>query len=184
MWKNSASRYDPTTSGSPAGRPTSRIRVSIRSHPTSTNSSGLLAPPELRFGGNTLDRRTFWTSTGEKPKHDEKVTVTPDDLKRLKKLVDATGSTVTLGIPFGTYDRERGADMSAHAVDILGDSLVGLAIGNEPNGYTVKDVPDGAVRGDDWNKDKYVQQLEAYAKAIHEKRPDAPIIGPDVYDGA
>src|SRR5699024_12739670 len=91
--------------------------------------------PALRFGGNALDRRTFWTSKGEKPKHDEKVTVTPEDLARLKKLVDATGSTVTIGIPLGTYDPARGADMAAHAVDILGDSLSGLAIGNEPNGY-------------------------------------------------
>ena len=143
-----------------------------------------LGSPALRFGGNGLDRRTFWTSKGEEPKHDEKVTVTPVDLKRLKNLVDATGSSVTLGIPLGTYDPDRGADMAAHAVDILGDSLVGLAIGNEPNGYTVKDVPDGAVRGKGWNKKKYVQQLEAYAKAIHKRVPDAPIIGPDVYDGS
>lgn len=143
-----------------------------------------LGSPALRFGGNALDRRTFWTSKGEKPKHGEKVTVTPDDLKRLKKLVDVTGSTVTLGVPLGTYDPERGADMAAHTIDILGDSLIGLGIGNEPNGYTVDDVPGGAVRGDDWNEDKYVKQLEAYAKAIHAKRPEAPIIGPDVYDGA
>lgn len=74
--------------------------------------------------------------------------------------------------------------MAAHAVDILGDSLVGLANGNEPNGYMVKEVPDGAVRGKGWNKQKYVQQLEAYAKAVHAKRPDAPIFGPEVYDGA
>lgn len=143
-----------------------------------------LGSPALRFGGNALDRRAFWTSKGEEPKHDEKVTVTPKDLKRLKKLVDATDSSVTIGIPLGTYDPKRGADMAAHAVDILGDSLVGLAIGNEPNGYMVKDVPDGAVRGNGWNKKKYVKQLEAYAMAIHAKRPDAPIIGPDVYDGA
>lgn len=158
-----------------------------RLEPDASNLDDLLSSlgaPALRFGGNALDRRTFWTSEGEAPKHSEETTVTPDDLKRLKKLVDATGSTVTLGIPLGNYDPVRGADMAAHAVDILGDSLVGLAIGNEPNGYTVKDVPDGAVRGKGWSKKKYVQQLEAYAKAIHEKRPDAPIIGPDVYDGA
>lgn len=143
-----------------------------------------LGSPALRFGGNALDRRTFWTSSGDKPEKPEQVAVTPDDLKRLKKLVDATGSTVTLGIPLGTFDPKRGADMAAHAVDILGDSLAGLAIGNEPNGYTVKDVPNGNVRDKGWNKEKYVKQLEAYAKAIHAKRPDAPIIGPDVYDGA
>lgn len=143
-----------------------------------------LGAPALRFGGNALDRRTFWTSKGEEPDKPEQIAVTPVDLKRLKKLVDVTGSTVTLGIPLGTYDPNRGADMAAHAFDILGDSLVGLAIGNEPNGYMVKDVPDGAVRGEGWNEKRYVQQLEAYAKAIHAKRPEAPIIGPDVYDGA
>ena len=40
------------------------------------------------------------------------------------------------------------------------------------------------MRGKGWNKEKYVGQLEAYAKAIQERRPEAPIIGPDVYDGA
>src|SRR5699024_8095856 len=98
-----------------------------------------LGSPALRFAGNALDRRTFWTSKGEKPKHGEKVIITPDDFKRLKKLVDATGSTVTIGVPLGTYDPGRGADMAAYAIDILGDSLVGLGIGNEPNGYTVDD---------------------------------------------
>lgn len=158
-----------------------------RLDPSASNLDDLLnsmGSPALRFGGNELDRRLFWTSTGESPDNSEQVVVTPDDLKRLKKLVDATGSTVTMGIPLGTYDPRRGADMAVHAVDILGDSLEGLSIGNEPNGYTIKDVPDGAVRGEGWNEAKYVKQLEAYGKAIHAKRPDAPIIGPDVYDGA
>lgn len=126
-----------------------------------------LGSPALRFGGNALDRRNFWTSEKERPKHSAKSTIGPDDLRRLKKLVDVTGSTVTLGIPLGAYDPARGADMAAHAVDILGNSLVGLAIGNELHGYIVDDVPDGAVRGDGWNNEEYVQQLEAYAKAIH-----------------
>lgn len=158
-----------------------------RLDPAASNLDDLLrslGSPALRFGGNGLDRRTFWTSTGETPPKPEQVTVTPDNLRNLKRLVDATGSTVTIGIPLGTYDPERGADMAANAVDILGDSLVGLAIGNEPNGYTVTDVPNGAVRGGGWNRGEYVKQLEAYADAIHAKRPDAPIIGPDAYDGA
>lgn len=165
----------------------STVLADSRIEPAASNLDELLksiGSPALRFGGNGLDRRTFWTSKGESPRQSEQVVVTPADLSRLKKLVDVTGSAVTIGLPLGTYDPKRGADMAAHAVDILGDSLVGLAIGNEPNGYTVKDVPDGAVRGKGWNDEKYVQQLEAYAKTIHAKRPDAPIIGPDVYDGA
>lgn len=81
-----------------------------------------LGSPALRFGDNALDRRSFWTSKGEKPDKPEQIAVTPNDLKRLKKLVDVTRSTVTLGIPLGTYDPKRGADMAAHAVDILGVS--------------------------------------------------------------
>lgn len=154
--------------------------------PANSNLDDLLSSlgsPALRFGGNALDRRTFWTSSGEEAEKPEQTIVTPADLRRLKKLVDVTGSTVTIGVPLGTYDPESGADMAAHAVDILGDSLVGIAIGNEPNGYKVEDVPDGAVRGEGWTIPKYVQQLEAYADAIHAKRPETPIIGPDVYDG-
>lgn len=165
----------------------STVLADTRLDPDASNLDDVLnsiGSPALRFGGNELDRRVFWTSNGESPKESDQVVLTPDDFKRLKRLVDVTGSTVTIGVPLGTYDPKRGADMAVHAVDILGESLVGLTIGNEPNGYTIKDVPDGAVRGKGWNKEKYVTQLEAYAKAIHAKRPDAPIIGPDVYDGA
>ncbi|WP_236586911.1 hypothetical protein [Brevibacterium casei] len=158
-----------------------------RIDPAASNLDELLISlgnPALRFGGNGLDRRTFWTSTGETPPTAEQVAVTPDDLKRLKKLVDLTGSTVTIGIPLGEYDPKRGADMAANAIDILGESLVGISVGNEPNGYTVEDVPGGAVRDDDWDKTKYVEQLNSYVEAIMSQRPDAPIIGPDAFDGA
>lgn len=165
----------------------STVLADKRLDPDDSNLDDLLnslGSPALRFGGNELDRRLFWTSTGASPPRSDQVVVTPRDLKRLKKLVDVTGSTVTMGIPLGTYAPKQGVDMAVHAVDILGDSLVGLAIGNEPNGYTIKDVPGGAVRSGGWNRQKYVKQLETYAKAIHEKRPEAPVIGPDAYDGA
>lgn len=115
-----------------------------------------LGSPALRFGGSVLDRQAYWTSAGGDPVKPEQIAVTLEDLTRLKKLVDATGSTVTLGIPLRIYDPKRGADMAVHAFDILDDSLLGLAIGNEPNGYMVKEVPNGAVRGKGRNEQKYV----------------------------
>lgn len=165
----------------------STVLADRRLDPDASNFDDLLnslGSPALRFGGNELDRRLFWTSDHASPSKSDQVVVTPEDLTRLKKLVDATGSKVTMGIPLGTYAPKQGVDMAVHAVDILGDSLVGLAIGNEPNGYTIKDVPGGSVRAKGWNEQKYVKQLETYGKAIHAERPDAPIIGPDVYDGA
>ena len=97
---------------------------------------GELGSPALRFGGNRLDRNLFWTSSGEEPPDADSVVVGPDDLERLRRLADATDVTITLGIPLGDFDPDRGADMAAHAQQILGDALVAVSIGNEPNGYT------------------------------------------------
>lgn len=52
--------------------------------------------------------------------------------------------------PSELYVPGREAGLAAHAVSILGDPLLGLAIGNVPNGYTVKNSPDGAVIGRKW----------------------------------
>lgn len=140
-----------------------------------------LGTPGLRFGGNRLDRSLFWTSTGEAPEDEELTVVTPADLERLKRLVDVVGSEVTISVPLGDFDPERGADMAAHAHRILGDSLVGVSIGNEPNGYALPDKPDLRVRDDSWDPQEYEAQLQAYVDAIEEKDPDVPIIGPNVY---
>ncbi|RAE88050.1 hypothetical protein DN545_40925, partial [Burkholderia multivorans] len=55
-----------------------------RLDPAASNLDDLLrslGSPALRFGGNGLDRRTFWTSTGETPPKPEQVAVTPDNLR-------------------------------------------------------------------------------------------------------
>lgn len=139
-----------------------------------------LGSPALRFGGNRLDRSVFWTSASETPP-EGKTAITPDDFTRLKKMLDATGSDVTIGIPLGDYDPERGADMAHNAITILGDHLVGISIGNEPNGYTV-DSGDLKIRDDTWDTATYEKQLVAYVDAITKRDPDAPIIGPAAYD--
>ena len=141
-----------------------------------------LGTPALRFGGNRLDRNLFWTSSDEPAPHEDAVVVGPEDLERLKRLTDATGATVTLGVPLGDFDPERGADMASHARQILGDALVGVAIGNEPNGYTIDGEPNHRLREDDWDTGEYLEQLEAYSDAIEEVAPGTPIVGPDVYD--
>lgn len=144
-----------------------------------------LGHPGLRFGGNVLDRETFWSSTGERaPKG--KTLVTPEDLQRVMKTVKKTDSKVTIGIPLGHYDPVRGADMAKHAVKIFGSHLVGISIGNEPNGYTNDARPGLQVRKPaEWNKKKYVTELRAYVKAIDKATgTKAPIIGPGVFDGS
>ncbi|WP_084499799.1 hypothetical protein [Brevibacterium album] len=142
-----------------------------------------LGSPALRFGGNRLDRNLFWTSSGEAPPPEESVTVGPNDLRRLARLIEATGSTVTLGLPLGTFEPDRAADMAAYAQQILGDALLAVAVGNEPNGYTVDGDPNHRLRPDGWDVAGYQEQLRAYEAAIEERAPGLPLVGPDAYDG-
>ncbi|WP_349829285.1 hypothetical protein [Brevibacterium litoralis] len=143
-----------------------------------------LGSPGLRFGGNSLDRRVFWTSSGENAPDGYDTVITPEDLRRIGAMARRVGSDVTLGIPLGMNDPERGADMVAHAVDAIGNRLVGVSIGNEPNGFTADEREGLQIRGDWWDTGAYQRQLRAYVDAIEKKVDgEVPIIGPGAYDG-
>jgi len=145
-----------------------------------------LGKPLLRFGGNAVDRRFFWTSSGESMPGDRQGdkahparTVTPQDLERVKTLVEAIDGTVNLTVDLGHYDPARAADMSRNAARIFGKRLVGLTIGNEPNGY-----PNNGLRPGTWGIQDYLNELKAYAEAINTAAPGVPIIGPGTYSEA
>lgn len=142
-----------------------------------------LGKPLLRFGGNAVDRRFFWTSSGEPLPGDLKGdkahpvrAVTPADLERVATLLEAVDATVNLTVDLGHYDPARAADMAAHASRIFGDRLVGITVGNEPNGY-----PSNGVRDPDWTAEDYLVELKAYADAIYAAAPEVKIVGPGVY---
>lgn len=144
-----------------------------------------LGSPGLRFGGNELDRLTFWTSTGETPPPGH-ATVTPEDLERVNSTVEKLGSDVTLGIPLGDFDPGRGADMASHAVDIFGDSLLAISVGNEPNGYTADGREGLQIREPGgWDEERYISQVDDYVNAITSEVGTAvPLVGPGAFDGA
>lgn len=143
-----------------------------------------LDQPVLRFGGNAVDRRFFWSSTNEplpasytgsaaQPAR----AVGPADLTRLNTLLEATGTRVSLTVDLGHYDPARAADMMKHATAILGERLLSVTVGNEPNGFV-----DNGVRKDGYSLEKYLTELHAYAKAIYAVAPNLPIAGPGAYD--
>ncbi|UPO78632.1 hypothetical protein [Arthrobacter sp. Helios] len=142
-----------------------------------------LGNPLLRFGGNAVDRRFFWTSanepvpgnlTGDKA-HPVRA-VTPADLERVNTLLVALDATINLTVDLGNYDPARAADMTAHASRIFGERLVGVTVGNEPNGYA-----GNGLREPDWTVEDYLTELKAYAQAMYDAAPDVKIVGPGVY---
>ena len=138
----------------------------------------------LRFGGNSVDRRFFWTSSGEAlPKkykgdksHPAKV-VTPADLGRVATLLNASNAKISLTVDLGHYDPARAADMIRHASKIFGPRLLSFTVGNEPNGFAST-----KLRPANYGIGKYVAELTAYAKAIYAVAPRVTISGPGVYD--
>jgi Glycosyl hydrolase family 79, N-terminal domain len=144
-----------------------------------------LDKPVLRFGGNSVDRRFWWTSKGEAIPANYKGdasrpvrAIVPADLTRLNGLLQATGARVSLTVDLGHYDPDRAADMMKHATAILGDRLVSVTIGNEPNGFVFNDVKTGSG----YSLEQYVRELRAYADAIYKVAPNLPVAGPGVYD--
>jgi hypothetical protein len=138
----------------------------------------------LRFGGNAVDRRFFWTSSGEALPADYKGdkahparVVTPKDLERVATLLNATNAKISLTVDLGHYNPARAADMIKHASRIFGSRLLSFTVGNEPNGFAYT-----KLRPASYGIEEYAVELKAYAEAIHAAAPGVVISGPGVYD--
>ncbi|WP_312397119.1 cellulase family glycosylhydrolase [Kocuria sp.] len=147
-----------------------------------------LNEPTVRFGGNSTDRRFFFTASDEPIPTDwplnegEEITkVTPDDLKRVAELAERTNSSVILSANLARYDPERAGELAHHAKEAFGERLVGLMVGNEPNGFYQGAGNDLTIKGPGWDQETYAKQLTAYAKAIHDKVPTLRIVAPAAY---
>ena len=138
--------------------------------------------PVLRFGGNGVDRRMWWTSSAEPAPEWAQATVTPADLERVAAVAEEVDAQVTLTLDLGHDDPERAADMAAHAQEAFGDRLLAVAIGNEPNGFFHENQPQLAVRDESWGPEPYAVSLREYSAALEETAPGLPIAGPGAYD--
>ncbi|MBK0330724.1 hypothetical protein I8D64_04845 [Brachybacterium sp. MASK1Z-5] len=138
--------------------------------------------PVLRFGGNSVDRRMWWTSSDEPAPDWAQATVTPDDLDRVARVAKRADASVTLTVDLGHEDPRRAADMVRYAKKAFGTHLLAVSIGNEPNGFHHPHQKQLAVRDASWGPEEYTSQLEMYARAIEKESPDTPIAGPGTYD--
>src|SRR5258708_22939854 len=119
----------------------------------------------IRIGGNSGDT-TFWTSTGEPAPSWATGTITPASLQTLASVVSGTGWQVILSVNLKHNDPARAADEARNAQQILGSSLLGIEIGNEPTFYYT-------------STSAYFQDFETYAAAIEQAAPGVALIGPD-----
>jgi hypothetical protein len=141
----------------------------------------------LRLGGNTSDYG-FWKATPDAvppprakrpykagdPPPDLIYDVTPEAVRNLRGLLDATGWTCLYGINFGTNLPELAAAEAAFAAKTLGAKLDYFQVGNEADrfGSTIRDPKT-------WNANTYFDEWIVFAKAIRAKVPAAKFGLPD-----
>jgi hypothetical protein len=143
-------------------------------HPSLVRLMRLLGPSVLRIGGGSVDY-SWWTSDAEPPPPWATSTVTPTDLSALRGLLRATGWKVLLGVDFGHFEPARTADEARYAREILGTNLLGIEIGNEPNGYGGKKA---YLRPSTYGIGEYLREAEAYRQALNAATPGMAVYGP------
>lgn len=136
----------------------------------------LLGPSVLRIGGGSVDF-SWWTSSGEPAPPWAVSTVTPADLSVLHGLLAATGWRVILGVDLGHFEPARAADEARVARQILGADLVGIEIGNEPNGYG-NESRKVVLRPPTYGVSEYLREAEAYRQALSAAAPGVAVYGP------
>ncbi len=134
----------------------------------------LLGMSLLRIGGDSVDF-SWWTSRGERAPQWATNVITPTDLLTLRKLLRATGWRVLLGVDLAHYEPARIADEARYAQNILGVDLVGIEIGNEPNGYSSKREN---LRMPTYGVSEYLGQVTGYRDALEAAVPNIGVYGP------
>jgi hypothetical protein len=136
-----------------------------------------LGPGVMRFGGFSVDNEAGWSDEAPAPAWAH-TAITPQDLEGIAALARATGWRVLLGVTFGHDEPAAGAQEAQVAQAVLGTSLSGIAIGNEPDRYVAD-----ALRTSPWSFADYVSEVAAYRSAIATAAPGVPIVGPDASSG-
>lgn len=124
----------------------------------------------LRIGGNSVDT-TQWVANGRGQTAGQ---VAPSDVEALAAFANATGWGVLYGVNLATSTPALAAAEVAYAAKALGSKLVGVEIGNEPDGYGGNYFKSG------WSPSAYVARWQQFATAILQQAPDVTLTGPAI----
>lgn len=131
----------------------------------------LLGPSVLRIGANSIDT-SWWTASREPRPAWANNIVTPADLSVLAGLLRATGWRAILGVDLGHFEPDRIAQQARYAHRILGNRLLGIELGNEPDDFARKTK----LRPAGYDASEYLAEARSYKAAL--SAADVGVIGP------
>lgn len=155
----------------------------------------------LRIGGNTSEY-CYWSPDAgahnrETDQHDEATVIdqalgkgaigpdkghmapppkkiTPEAVRNLRGLIDATGWKLIYGLNMGTETAETAAAEAEFVMRAMGDKLIAFQLCNEPDLFFRN-----GLRKSDYNYAQFAQEWQHFFEMIPQKVPHAPFAGPD-----
>ncbi len=128
-----------------------------------------LGPGVLRLGGGYVDR-LLWTPSANGT-HQQ---ISPANVDNLAGFLQATGWLCLYGVNFATSTPVLAAEEVAFAVSALGENLLGIEIGNEPDEYG---IPGNYFAGN-WTFEDFIDRWNSFRSAILQATPHVPVTGP------
>jgi hypothetical protein len=128
----------------------------------------------LRLGGGFADS-LLWTPSANGT-HQQ---ISPTNVRNLAGFLQATGWLCLYTVNLATSTPALAAEEVAFAVPVLGESLLGIEIGNESDEYGVK----GNYFPGNWTFQDFIDRWDAFHSAILQVAPHVPITGPAAAGG-
>jgi len=144
----------------------------------------------LRISGDSVDHTQWLPSPATPPAPWSAATVTPADLENLAALARVTGWRLILGLNLGHPAPLALGEEARAATSILGTSLAGLAIGNEPDLYARPvSAPFRSVLGSSalrplgWGFAEYHREMTSLRRVLAGAHVSASLYGPETATG-
>jgi hypothetical protein len=134
-----------------------------------------LGPGILRLGGASADTRVAWRDARTPLPTWASAVLDRQILRGIARLATRSDWRVLLTIGLVHFDPRSAAREAAAAKSILGASLAGIEIGNEPDSYARH-----GLRTALWNRTRYETEVSAYRRAIARAAPGIALAGPGV----
>jgi hypothetical protein len=128
----------------------------------------------IRIGGNTSDFSRY-DPHGTPVSAPKATVVTEANLRELKTFIDAVGWKLIWGLNLGDDKLDNAVEEARAVANIMGDKLLALEIGNEPDLF-----PRSGHRGADYGYPAWFADYRRYKAAIRAVLPHATFAGPDL----
>jgi hypothetical protein len=133
----------------------------------------------LRLGGVTADTQVAWLAAGATRPRWATRGLAASELQPLATLARRSGWRLLLTLNLGHFNAQAAAQETRSASAILGTSLAGIELGNEPDSFPLE-----RLRRQPWSFAAYWKDVARYRAVIAAAAPAVPLAGPDGASGA